>query len=112
VSYGSFMYASIQGGNVGNVPSAATTYWQAMQGASVAPIRAGTWSIGSGTSVSVTFATAMSVAPTNCSLTTSASAATTGTPFATSLATTGFTVNIPNVGTIAGTYSCTVNNAN
>jgi hypothetical protein len=75
-------------------------------------IRAGTWSISATTSVAVTFATAMGVTPTNCSVTPSASTATTGQPFATALATTGFTVNVPTSGTIAGTYSCDVNNAN
>jgi hypothetical protein len=76
------------------------------------PIRAGTWSISSATSIAVTFATVMGSTPTSCSVTPGASAATTGTPFATSLATTGFTVNVPNSGTLAGTYQCVINNAN
>jgi hypothetical protein len=45
-------------------------------------------------------------------VTPSASAATTGTPFATSLSTTGFTVNVPTSGSLAGTYLCAINNTN
>jgi len=75
-------------------------------------IRAGAWSISAGTTVAVTFGTAMSATPASCQLTTSASTATTGAPFASSLATTGFTVNVPVSGTIAGTYLCTVNGTN
>jgi hypothetical protein len=76
------------------------------------PVRAGTWSISASTTAAVTFATAMTAAPTSCSLTPSANAATTGTPFATLLATTGFVVNVPISGTLTGTYACSVNNAN
>lgn len=76
------------------------------------PIRAGSWSIASSTTVAVTFATAMSATPTSCTATPSASSATTGQPFATVLATTGFTVNVPNSGTLSGTYQCVINNAN
>ena len=75
-------------------------------------VRAGTWSISSATSVAVTFGTAMSAAPASCALTPGASATTTGSPFATSYATTGFTVNVPISGTLAGTYLCSVNNTN
>jgi hypothetical protein len=81
-------------------------------GSPCSPVRAGSWSISSATTVPVTFFPAMTVTPTSCSVTPSASAATTGTPFATSLATTGFTVNVPISGTLAGTYQCVVNNAN
>jgi hypothetical protein len=76
------------------------------------PIRSGTWSISSATSVAVTFSSAMGSTPTSCSVTPSASAATTGTPFATALGTTGFTVNVPTSGTLAGTYQCVIDNAN
>lgn len=76
------------------------------------PIRAGSWSISSSTSVAVTFSPAMSVAPSSCAVTPSASSAMTGTPFATALAATGFTVNVPTSGTLAGTYQCVVNNSN
>jgi len=76
------------------------------------PIRAGSWSISSSTTVAVTFSTAMGSTPTSCSVTPGASAASTGVPFATSLATTGFTVNVPSSGTLAGTYQCVINNAN
>ena len=69
------------------------------------PIRAGTWSISSATSVAVTFATVMGSTPTSCSVTPGASAASTGTPFATSLATTGFTVNVPSSGTFGWNLS-------
>ena len=75
-------------------------------------IRAGTWSISAATTVAVTFATPMLSTPDSCSATPSASAATTGTPFATALSTTGFTVNVPTSGTLAGTYLCGKNNAN
>jgi len=75
-------------------------------------IRAGTWSISSSTSVAVTFATGFSSAPTSCSVMPTASSATTGQPYPTTLATTGFTVNVPISGTLAGTYQCEVNNAN
>ena len=76
------------------------------------PVRAGAWSISSSTSATITFGTAMGSTPTSCSVTPTASAAPTGTPFATSLATTGFTVNVPVSGTLAGTYQCVINNAN
>jgi hypothetical protein len=78
---------------------------------SVVSLRAGSWSISSGTSATVTFGTAMAAAPTSCGLTPSASTASTGTPFATSLATTGFTVNVPTSGTISGTYQCVITNS-
>ena len=86
----------------------------ALQDSSIAipSIRAGSWSISSSTSVSITFSTAMSVAPTSCAIPISSSSATTGSPFYSNLATTGFTVNVPTSGTLAGTYQCVVNNAN
>jgi len=80
--------------------------------AAAIPVRAGTWSISAATSAAVIFATPMSAAPTSCSVPPSASSAATGQPFPTSPLTTGFTVNVPVSGTIAGTYSCTSNNAN
>lgn len=76
------------------------------------PMRAGTWSITGGKSSMVKFTSAMSNPPSSCSVTPSASAATTGIPFATSLSTTGFTVNVPNVGALSGTYQCVLNNGN
>jgi len=79
---------------------------------SAIPIRSGTWSISAATSIPVTFSPVMSVTPTSCSVMPTASSATTGQPFPTTLATTGFTVNVPTSGTIAGTYQCVVNNAN
>ena len=75
------------------------------------PVRAGNWSIAASTTVAVTFATAMSVTPT-CTAAWSTSTATTGVPFLTSVTTTGLTVNVPNSGTINGTYVCVNNNAN
>jgi hypothetical protein len=75
-------------------------------------VRSGSWSISSATSVAVTFSTAMTATPNSCQLTPSASSATTGTPFATGMSTTGFTVNVPTSGSLTGTYTCTINNAN
>ena len=75
------------------------------------PIRAGNWTISASTTVAVTFSTAMGSTPSSCSVTPSASSATTGQPFATSLSTTGFTVNVPTSGTLSGTYLCAINNA-
>ena len=93
--------------------SATQFLWYCNSSASNTPsIRAGAWSVSSATSVAVTFSTAMASTPTNCSVTPSASTATTGQPFATSLATTGFTVNVPTSGTLVGMYSCDVNNSN
>lgn len=76
------------------------------------PIRAGTWSISSATSVAVTFSPAMSAAPTSCTVNPSASSATTGQPYATGFTTTGFTVNVPTSGSLSGTYQCVINNSN
>jgi hypothetical protein len=78
----------------------------------LSPVRAGAWSISAATSAAVTFATAMGSTPSSCAVTPGASAATTGTPFVTSLATTGFTVNVPTSGSLSGTYQCVINNAN
>ena len=93
----------------GSITATATVTYETLQ---VPSIRAGTWSISSSASIGVTFRTAMNIAPTSCAVSPSASAATTGTPFATSLATTGFTVNLPISGTLAGTYQCVVDNTN
>ena len=76
------------------------------------PIRAGSWSISASTTTTVTFSPAMTTTPSSCQVTPSASSATTGQPFATTLSTTGFTVNVPTSGTINGTYLCVVNNSN
>jgi hypothetical protein len=75
------------------------------------PVRAGTWSITSSTSTTVTFTTAMSIAPHGCMVSPTASSAATGQPYATGFTATGFTVNIPTSGTISGTYQCVLNNA-
>jgi hypothetical protein len=75
------------------------------------PVRAGTWAISAATSAPITFAPVMLATPTSCAVTPSASAATTGTPFASSLATTGFTVNVPTSGSLSGTYLCAITNA-
>lgn len=75
-------------------------------------IRAGTWTITSSTSASVTFSPAMGAAPASCAVNPSGSSATTGQPFATGLSTTGFTVNVPTSGSISGTYQCVANNSN
>lgn len=75
-------------------------------------IRAGAWTITAATSQAVSFATSMSATPSSCSVTPAASAATTGTPFASSLSTAGFTVNVPTSGTLSGTYQCVLNNTN
>jgi hypothetical protein len=87
--------------------------WTTLPAASIQPsVRAGTATISAATTATVTFATAMSVAPTSCTLNPSASSATTGQPFATAFTTTGFTANVPTSGTLAMTYQCVVNNAN
>jgi hypothetical protein len=97
---------------VGTGSAAAAPTCGPIGGSVLSPVRAGTWSISSATSVAVTFLPAMSVTPTSCSAVPAASSATTGQPFPTALATTGFTVNVPISGTIAGTYQCVVNNSN
>lgn len=80
--------------------------------AAAIPVRSGVVTITSGTSQAVTFGAAMTMTPSGCQLTPQSSAATTGTPFATTVTTTGFVANIPNSGTLAMYYECTVNNAN
>ena len=97
---------------VGTGSAAAAPTCGPIGGSVLSPVRAGTWSISSTTSVAVTFSPAMSVTPTSCSAMPTASSATTGQPFPTALATTGFTVNVPISGTISGTYQCVVNNSN
>jgi hypothetical protein len=90
-----------------------TTAWvDTALAAQVVKIRAGTATISASTTATVTFTTALSVAPTSCALNPSASSATTGQPFATAFTTTGFTANVPVSGTLAMTYQCVVNNAN
>jgi hypothetical protein len=77
------------------------------------PIRAGVVTITSpATTQAVTFSTPTSAVPTSCSLTPTSSAATTGTPFATSITVNGFTANVPVAGTLTMTYSCDIDNAN
>jgi hypothetical protein len=79
------------------------------------PVRAGTVTITNpATTAAVTFATAMTATPTTCQLTPSASAAVSGIPFSTALATTGFTANVPVTPTasLVIQYACFVNNAN
>jgi hypothetical protein len=76
------------------------------------PVRAGTWSIASGTTVAVTFSPAMSSTPSSCSVMASSDPTTAGAIWPTTLSTTGFTVNIHTAVTISGTYQCVLNNAN
>lgn len=74
------------------------------------PVRAGAWSVSASVSAPVTFSPVMLATPTSCAVTPSASPSTTGSPYATSLSTTGFTVNLPTSGTLAGTYLCAITN--
>ena len=75
-------------------------------------IRAGSWTISSATSIAITFATAMASTPNSCSVTPTASTASTGQPYFTSPSSTGITINIPTSGSLSGTYSCEFNNTN
>ena len=74
--------------------------------------RAGSVTISASTTQAVTFSTPLPHVPTTCQLTPTSSAATTGSPFATSLSATGFTANVPVSGTLTSTYLCAINNAN
>jgi hypothetical protein len=76
------------------------------------PVRAGSWTIAAGnTTVAVTFATPLSGTPNYCLATPTGDSTTPGAPWASSLATTGFTVNVHTTGGLSGTYACGFNNA-
>ena len=103
------------GGTSQTVSIAGTPGWTIKDGviSGISEIRAGTWTISSSTSSPVTFSLPMSVAPTNCSVNPGSPSTSTGQPYAdpTTFTITGFTVYVPTSGTLAGTYSCSVNNS-
>lgn len=77
-----------------------------------ASVKAGTWSITSGTSVAVSFSSGFNPPPTSCSVTATSDPTAVGAIWYSNLTYLGFTVNIHTAGVISGTYQCVVQNSN